>query len=279
MLRQPVALSVVAVNGPPECAGASRHARRPAVADPRRLLPRRPRARGASSSRAPTARPLARSSRTVSQSGRERSRRADQYSAHQSISSCSPPGAGSAARRTCSSIANAGSGSHAGRRSEPTCGSVSRERYRGSKPRRRSISVWSSSSAGVPQPSLEHHHGADVHVRGLGSVLQFEERRVEAREPLAHAVIIHLAPHRGIRAECARRSGVSRSAYRSGRARHGPEEAMRSPDFYPTLQRRWTSLSRTSAGSSSPGSAPSSSASRRIPVSRLWNVGPTAADV
>src|SRR6185436_8529207 len=55
---------------------------------------------------------------------------------------------------------------------------------------------------------------------GLVSVLELEEGRVEAAEPLAHAPIIDVTSDRGIRAKCARTSGVSRSAYGWQRARH-----------------------------------------------------------
>ena len=93
------------------------------------------------------------STSVISHSGRERSRRCDQKSPSQSSSSASPPGAGSAARRTWARRSKAGSATQAGRCRPCTRSSESRMPKRGSRPRRSWSSSSSASSDGGPPVS------------------------------------------------------------------------------------------------------------------------------
>ena len=179
------------------------------------------------------------------------------------MSSVSPPGAGSAAPRTCSSIANAGSGSHAGRRSGPTCGPVSFERYRGSSTRRSAISLRSWSSEGIPSGVASKTSTAPMCMCAASSASSSSRNvasRLVSRWPMPSSSMRHPIAASGPTArECqgfpAARTVVSCTPL-------DPRRRCARPTSTPTLQRRWRLSSRTSAGSSSLETGRSSCASR-----------------
>ncbi len=133
------------------------------------------------SAQRPPARP---SSSVVSQSGRERSSRCEKKSPSQSISSASPPGAGSVARRISSPTSRSGSSTHSGSESVPTRGEERRRVKRGSATSRSAGCARAAppaSGALAARQRLEDHRPADVHVGGLVRFLELEEGGVQRR--------------------------------------------------------------------------------------------------